>query len=225
MSPRPPAGGFPDGIRPTTRMVDTPHGPARVVELVPSAALRRGTLFLGHGAGGRDWSADLIALAGLAAHGWSVVLVEQPWRVAGRSVAGPPATLDAAWRAVLDDARRRRGRLPRPWVLGGRSAGARVACRTASSYDAAGVLALSFPLHPSARPERSRADELAAPGEHGIPVLVVQGDRDPFGLPAEFAPAPGRELRAVPGTHTLDRAAPTLVDLVLPWLGGLSASP
>jgi len=144
---------------------------------------------LGHGAGGGIEAADLVALAkALPALGISVVRVEQPWRVAGRKVATAPPTLDRAWVAVLE-ALALRG----PVVVGGRSAGARVACRTAAGTGAAGVVALCFPLHPPGRPGSSRLGELEAAG---VPVVVVQGERDPFGGPPEF-PA-GLDVRAVP---------------------------
>jgi predicted alpha/beta-hydrolase family hydrolase len=151
------------------------------------------TLVLGHGAGGGIEARDLVALAeALPERGVTVVRVEQPWRVAGRKVAGPPATLDRAWLAVLE-ALDVGGSL----VVGGRSAGARVACRTAVRVGAVGCLALAFPLHPPGRPERSRYDELAGAD---VPTLVVQGERDPFGGPAAFPTLPPAcELLAVPG--------------------------
>jgi predicted alpha/beta-hydrolase family hydrolase len=131
---------------------------------------------LGHGAGGGVDAPDLLAArdAGLA-QGLQVVRVEQPWRVSGRRVAEAPPRLDAAWTAVL-------AALPgdAPLVVGGRSAGARVACRTAAEVGAAAVLALAFPLHPPGRPERTRLPELLLPQ---VPRLVVQGERDAFGVP------------------------------------------
>ena len=161
------------------REVATPLGPAHVHDSEPDGAVR-GTLVLGGGAGGSVDAADLVAVAGAGcAVGWRVLRVEQPWRVAGKRIAPAPARLDEGWTAVLatlaDD-----GRLTGPLVLGGRSAGARVACRTASSAGAAGVLALAFPLHPPGRPERTRLPELLLPR---VPRLVVQGSRDAFGLP------------------------------------------
>ncbi|MCM2576133.1 alpha/beta hydrolase family protein [Streptomyces meridianus] len=147
-------------------------------------------LALGHGAGGGIEARDLQALARtLPGRGVTVALVEQPWRVAGRKVAPAPKTLDAAWTQLwpaLADA-------GLPVVAGGRSAGARVACRTADGLGAHAVLALSFPLHPPGRPEKSRADELLAPD---VPVLVVQGGRDPFGRPEEFPHS--REVVEIP---------------------------
>jgi predicted alpha/beta-hydrolase family hydrolase len=180
-----------------------------------------GSLVLGGGAGGSVLTAaDLVAVAGAAASaGWRVLRVEQPWRVAGRRIAPAPARLDLGWTAVLA-ALREDGVLAGPLVLGGRSAGARVACRTAAAERAAGVLALAFPLHPPGRPERSRAGELAAVS---APVLVVQGERDPFGGPEEVrAAAPGAQVRPVPGDHALARDPGALAAAVGPWLAGLS---
>jgi hypothetical protein len=167
-------------------------------------------------------SADLAALPpAVAAAGWWTVRVEQPWRVAGKRIAPAPARLDEGWRAVLDHLRED-GALGGPVVLGGRSAGARVACRSAAERGAAGVLALAFPLHPPGRPERSRAAELAvAP----VPLLVVQGERDAFGRPAEIVAAlagqAGAAVHAVPGDHALTRDVGAVVSAVLPWLAAL----
>ncbi|MEF3122289.1 alpha/beta family hydrolase [Kocuria flava] len=147
----------------------------------------RAVLWLGHGAGGGAGAPDLTALAeGLPGHGITVVRHEQPWVVAGRRVAPRPAALDAGWLAAapavaeLADGR--------PVVAGGRSAGARVACRTAGTTGAAAVVCLAFPLHPPGRPERSRAEELLGPD---VPVLVLQGTRDPFGSADEVTAAAG----------------------------------
>ncbi|MDT0447117.1 alpha/beta hydrolase family protein [Streptomyces johnsoniae] len=171
-----------------SRTVDTPVGQARITW--HTAADARAVLALGHGAGGGIEAPDLRALAdALPAFGVTVALVEQPWRVAGKKVAPAPRTLDTAWTALWP-ALTRPGL---PVVAGGRSAGARVACRTALGAGARAVLALSFPLHPPGKPERSRAGELTGAG---VPVLVVQGGRDPFGRPAEF-PA-GTEIIEVP---------------------------
>lgn len=146
-----------------------------------------GWLVLGHGAGGGVDAPDLLAARdGALAAGWGVVRVQQPWRVAGRRVAEPPPRLDEAWLAALAG-------LTGPLVLGGRSAGARVACRTATELQAVAVLCLAFPLHPPGRPERSRLDELRRPT---VPRLVVQGDRDAFGVPL---PEPGIEVHLVAG--------------------------
>ena len=182
------------------REVDTPLGPAHVHEHEPAEPV--GTLVLGHGAGAGSGTADLLALAAAGCGaGWRVLRVDQPWVVAGRRIAPAPPRLDEGWTAVLD-ALRSAGRLTGPLVLGGRSAGARVACRTAAGQGAAGVLAVAFPLHPPGRPERSRAAELLGAG---VPVRVVQGATDAFGRPAEVeAVLPGR-VRGVPGDHGLTR--------------------
>jgi uncharacterized protein len=190
--------------------VDTPHGPARVtVHDVPGAPA---TLLLGHGAGGGTTAPDLLAAtaAGLAA-GVRVALVEQPYRVAGRRAPAPAGQLDAAWLAVV---RAVRARFPGPLLVGGRSSGARVACRTAAEAGAAGVLCLAFPVHPPGRPEKDRLAELALPT---VPVLVVQGETDPFGRPG---PAPGREVVLLRGDHSLRADTPGLRDAVRTWLAG-----
>lgn len=207
--------------------VPTGVGPARLT--VTAARAPRAVLLLGHGVGGGVAAPDLVALAATLpdSHAVTVVRVEQPWRVAGRRVAPAPAVLDRAWRDTLAAAAGAGAAgdlgLPGPdavsWFVGGRSAGARVAVRTAAAgpVPAAGVVALAFPLHPPGRPERSRAGELAAVG---VPLLVVQGDRDPFGRPAEF-PA-GVDVRVVPGAdHALvaARGAPLAWGEVGRWVG------
>jgi uncharacterized protein len=189
---------------------------------VSRAARATHTLVLGHGAGGGIEAMDLAALAaGLPARGVTVVRVEQPWRVAGRRIAGPPANLDRDWLTVLG-VLKVRGRL----VVGGRSAGARVACRTATAVGAVGCLALAFPLHPPGRPEKSRLAELAG---SGVPTLVVQGEYDAFGGPAAF-PAGAYGVHPVPGAdhsfrvrRPLDREATLLgiVEAVGAWLDEL----
>lgn len=186
------------------RLVPTPRGAARLTTAEPSGA-PVGTVVLGHGAGGLRWTADVTAARDIAvAGGWRVVLVDQPWRVEGRRVGPGPAGLDPAWLAAL-------AAVPRcgPLVVGGRSAGARVACRTAGEVGATAVLALSFPLHPPGRPERSRAEEVAAPAVHGVPVHLVQGRRDPFGTPEELRAVlpPGATLTEVEGGHRLEPCA------------------
>ncbi|MFF3514273.1 alpha/beta family hydrolase [Streptomyces sp. NPDC002573] len=161
-----------------TQSVETEAGTARVTwHRARKAAL---VLALGHGAGGGVEARDLQALARvLPAHGVTVALVEQPWRVAGKKVAPGPKALDVGWHGVWPAF----AEPGLPVIAGGRSAGARVACRTAVDLGAVAVLALSFPLHPPGRPEKSRADELLGAG---VPTLVVQGGRDPFGRPEEF---------------------------------------
>lgn len=186
--------------------IDTPHGPARITR--HDAPHARGVLLLGHGAGGGLAAPDLVAAAGVAVvAGVSVVLVEQPYRVAGRRAPAPAGQLDAAWLAVVDHVR---GDLP--LLFGGRSSGARVACRTATAGGAIGVLCLAFPVHPPGRPEKDRLPELAAPT---VPVLVVQGERDPFGRPV---PTEGREVVLLRGDHSLKSDTPALRTAVATWL-------
>jgi len=177
------------------KTVDTPHGPARV-HLREVEAPRAG-LFLGHGAGGGVSSPDLVGAADAANDfGLSVALVEQPYRVAGRRAPAPAGQLDAAWIAVVMQLFE--GLL---LLVGGRSLGARVACRTSGELGAVAVLCLAFPVHPPGRPEKSRIDELDGVE---VPVLVVQGESDPFGLPP---PGPRREVVTIPGTHSLRSGA------------------
>jgi predicted alpha/beta-hydrolase family hydrolase len=202
----------------TAREVPTPLGPARVHLVAPSGGLR-GTLVLGHGAGGGIGSADLAAVAAAAAAaGWRAVLVDQPWRVAGRRIAPAPPRLDEGWTAVLTALR---AELTGPLVLGGRSAGARVACRTAAAQGAAGVLALAFPLHPPGTPEKSRAAELQSVD---VPLLVVQGETDAFGRPAEVAAAltgHAGVVHPVPGDHALRKDPAAVAAAAVSWLDAL----
>lgn len=169
---------------------------------------------LGHGAGGSIEAADLIAAAEAANEaGFTAALVEQPYRVAGRRSQPPATQLDAAWVAVI--AQLRDAELPGlPLIVGGRSAGARVACRTAAETRAVAVLCLAFPLHPpgkGADPTKSRLGELEAVR---APVLVVQGERDPFGMPPD---GPGRTVVRIPGDHALRSTAP-VKEAVAGWL-------
>lgn len=166
-------------------------------------------LVLGHGAGGDVDAPDLTAVRDAAvAGGVRVVLVTQPYRVAGRRAPAPAGHLDEAWTAVVGEVRDH----DVPLIVGGRSSGARVACRTASALGAAGVLALAFPLHPPGKPERSRADELPA----ALPTLVVNGDRDPFGTPE---PTGAVEVAVRPGAvHDLRRDLPGTAAVVAEWL-------
>ncbi|GAB6901505.1 alpha/beta hydrolase family protein [Kineosporia succinea] len=192
--------------------IETELGPARAHLWKPAQA-PVGRIVLGHGAGGGIGAADLVAVRKAAvAAGWLAVLVEQPWRVAGKKVAAAPPKLDIGWRAVLAALNRRPDfrRRPVPLVLGGRSAGARVACRTAAELGATAVCCLAFPLHPPGRPEKSRADEIALPAEAGIGVLVVQGAKDPFGSgpDIEALGLPGVEVVGVEGDHSLKKYAP-----------------
>ena len=176
--------------------VATPYGAGRLVLARADEACADGaTLLLSHGAGKGIDAVDLAALAaGLPPHGVSVALFEQPWVAAGRKVASAPATLDVGLRAAA--ASLAASRTAGPLVVGGRSAGARSAARCAAGLGAAGCLALSFPLHPPGRPERSRLDELAGAG---VPTLVLQGERDAMGRPEEFPGGlPGLRLVVVP---------------------------
>ncbi|GGW19219.1 hypothetical protein GCM10018980_28050 [Streptomyces capoamus] len=207
----------------TTQTVGTDAGDARITW--HPARNARLVLAVGHGAGGGIEARDLTALAAaLPRHGVTVALVEQPWRVAGKKVAPAPKTLDTGWRGVWP-ALTGPGL---PVISGGRSAGARVACRTAAELGAHAVLALSFPLHPPGRPEKSRAAELLGAG---VPTLVVQGGNDPFGRPAEF-PEGGFELVEVAyGDHgfavpkraglTQERALEIITGAVREWVVSL----
>ena len=199
--------------------VETPHGPARVH--LRRAESSRGWLVLGHGAGGGVQSRDLSAATDAAlVAGFAVALVEQPYRVAGRKSPAPARQLDAAWIAVVDQLRDEvLG--AQPLVTGGRSAGARVACRTADATGVAGVLCLAFPLLPPRRaggkvPE-SRLAELDAVR---VPLLVVQGERDTFGMPPGSA---SRNVVSVPGDHSLRSDLPAVAAAVRGWLDRLVA--
>ncbi|MFJ8144148.1 alpha/beta family hydrolase [Streptomyces sp. NPDC096048] len=209
--------------RATPETVDTEAGPARVTW--HPAKKPRLVLAVSHGAGGGIEARDLRALAAaLPAHGVSVALVEQPWRVAGKKLAPAPKTLDVGWRGIWPAL----AAPGLPVVSGGRSAGARVACRTAAELGAHAVLALGFPLHPPGRPEKSRADELLGAG---VPTLVVQGGNDPFGRPQEF-PEGTYDLIEVPhGDHgfavpkraetTQEQALELITEGVAKWVGSL----
>jgi predicted alpha/beta-hydrolase family hydrolase len=187
--------------------VATPHGLARVH--LHTVEDPRGWLVLGHGAGGGVAARDLVA-ATKAAHAaqFSVALVEQPYRVAGRKSPAPPAQLDTAWTSVVEQL----DLSGLPLVTGGRSAGARVACRTAAATGSAGVLCLAFPVHPPGKPEKTRLDELDAVE---VPVLVIQGVSDPFGMPP---PGPERTVVELPGNHSLTGDLNALGAEVQEWL-------
>jgi uncharacterized protein len=194
--------------------VDTPHGPARVH--LQRAENPRAALVLGHGAGGGVASRDLVAAADVAlSEGITAALVEQPYLVAGRRSPAPARQLDSAWTAVVDHLVQ--GELHGlPLVVGGRSLGARVACRTARATGAIGVLCLAFPLQPPRRsggaPPQSRLPEL---DEVTVPTLVVQGERDRFGIP----PGGGRRtVVQVPGDHSLRRDLDAVAAAVRGWL-------
>lgn len=199
----------------------TQQGPAHV-HITGAKGDPHGSLLLTHGAGGGIEAKDLAAIvATLPAAGWTVALVEMPWRVAGKKVAPMPPKLDAAWREIVPAVR---DRLPGRLVMGGRSAGARVACRLAGELGADGVLCLSFPLLPAGKPpEKSRIGELVVPVGLGLPVHVVQGERDPFGGPDAVREAlagrgvevDGERVRVdrAPGTHSFTGGA-AVADLV-----------
>jgi predicted alpha/beta-hydrolase family hydrolase len=192
--------------------VETPHGPAKVY--LHPARRPKAALALGHGAAGGVTAPDLVAAADAAfAEGVSVVLVEQPYRVAGRRSPAPAKQLDAAWAAVVDHLRA--NELDRlPLVVGGRSLGARVACRTAAATGAIGVICLAFPLLPPSRsrPAASRLPELDAVT---VPTLVVQGTGDRFGMPP---PAANRTVVQVRGDHSLRTDPEAVGAAVRDWL-------
>jgi hypothetical protein len=195
--------------------IETASGPAEVVMDGPASA--GFLLVLTHGAGGGVDSADLLAArdAGLAAGG-RVARVLQPYRVRGARAPGSPQRQDEAWLEIIAALRRRRKKVP--LVQGGRSNGARVACRTAGAAGATAVLALAFPLHPPGRPDNTRADELRAAG---VNVLVINGDRDPFGIPD---PADAARVVVLPGqTHALSGARRQIEREVSAWLGAVLA--
>ena len=194
--------------------VDTPHGRAKA-HLQP-AADPVAALVLGHGAGGGVSARDLVAVAEAArSEGVSVALVEQPYRVAGRRAPAPARQLDTAWTAVIDHllASELRGQ---PLIVGGRSLGARVACRTAAASGAIGVVCLAFPLRPPRRSGRAPA-ESRLPELDGVtvPTLVVQGSRDPFGIPPA---AERRQVVQVAGDHSLRSDVDAVAAAVRGWL-------
>ncbi len=206
-----------------TETVETDAGPARITW--HSAKNAEFVLAVSHGAGGGIDARDLQALAAhLPRHRVTVALVEQPWRVAGKKVAPAPKTLDVGWRGIWPALAKKK----LPVISGGRSAGARVACRTATELGAHAVLALSFPLHPPGKPEKSRAEELLGAG---VPTLVVQGGNDPFGKPDEF-PDGTYDLSEIPyGDHSFsvpkragigqEEAVALITHSVTDWIKGL----
>jgi predicted alpha/beta-hydrolase family hydrolase len=175
----------------------------------------KGALVLGHGAGAGIDGPDLVAAKEAALGvGFTVALVEQPYRVAGRRSPAAAKQLDAAWVAVVEHLRA--GDLANlPLVVGGRSLGARVACRTAEATGAVAVLCLAFPLLPPRRgdkPPQSRLPELEVVS---VPVLVIQGESDRFGMPPD---GPGREVVSVRGDHGLKADSDAIADAVAAWL-------
>lgn len=194
--------------------IDTAHGPARAH--LHAADEPKGALILGHGANGGVSAPDLVAVTEVALEEQvSVALVEQPYVVAGRRSPAPARQLDAAWTTVVE--RLRESELSGlPLVVGGRSAGARVACRTAAQTDALAVLCLAFPLHAPGRSggpaSKTRQPEL---DEVEIPVLVVQGERDPFGMPPASST---RSVVTVPGNHSLKKDLGAVAAAVREWL-------
>jgi predicted alpha/beta-hydrolase family hydrolase len=204
-----------------TVLIPTPVGDARAHLTLPGdGGAARAALVLGHGAGGGVSAPDLLAAQRAAlGEGLAAVLVEQPYRLAGRRSPPVAARLDLAWTAILE------------WlgghqlsgctvVVGGRSSGARVACRTAQATGAAGVLCLAFPLQPPARAGSTRIAPSRQPELDGVgvPVLVVQGRNDRFGMPEA---APGREVLIVEGDHGLKREPARIAEAVARWLGEL----
>ena len=202
----------------TVLELDTPHGPARAH--LHSADEPRAALVLGHGAAGGVGAPDLVAATEAAlTEGVTVALIEQPYRVAGRRSPARAPQLDAAWISVVEQLRE--GKLAGlPLIVGGRSMGARVACRTSEETGAVGVLCLAFPLEPPRRagkPPQSRLDELDAVK---VPTLVVQGERDRFGMPP---PGSTREVVKVPGDHNLKADLEAVAAAVRGWLSGLQS--
>ena len=198
--------------------IDTPRGLGRVH--AQAAKDPRGALLLMHGAGGGVEAPDLVAAREAAlSERFTVALVEQPYRVAGRRSPPPAPHLDEAWTAIVESLRA--GRLAGlPLILGGRSMGGRVACRTAEALGAVAVLCLAFPLEPPGRRQpQNRLPELDAVK---VPTLVVQGESDPFGMPP---PGPNREVAKVPGNHSLKTDPAAVSAAVRTWLAELATRP
>lgn len=195
-------------------LVPTPHGDARV-HLAEPADRPVGLMMLGHGAGGGVTAHDLQLTTEEALRvGFAVALVEQPYRVAGRRAPAPPAHVDAAWCAVVGHVHIA-DLADLPLIVGGRSFGARVACRTAADVGATRVLCLAFPVHPPGRPEKSRLAELTSVT---VPTLVVQGERDPFGMPDREILPSHITLAVVASDHSLKKDAPAIRAAVTTWL-------
>jgi uncharacterized protein len=193
--------------------IETPHGPARTY--LHAVDEPHGALVLGHGAGGGVQAPDLVAATEAAnEEGFSVALVEQPYRVAGRRSPAPAKQLDAAWIAAVTHLKAEQ-LANLPLVVGGRSLGARVACRTIDETGAVAVLCLAFPLEPPQRAGKPRQSRLAELDAVTVPVLVIQGERDPFGMPP---PGPTREVATVAGDHGLKADPAAVAAAVQEWL-------
>ena len=193
--------------------IDTSHGPARAHLHAVDEPI--GALILGHGAAGGVSARDLVAVTDVARSArFDVALIEQPYLVAGRRSPAPAHQLDAAWTAVVEHLRDAELR-GLPLIVGGRSAGARVACRTATESGAVAVLCLAFPLHPPGRPAKTRQGELDAVA---VPTLVVQGARDQFGIPQGSST---HRVVEVPGNHSLRTDLEAVAAAVRDWLPGV----
>jgi uncharacterized protein len=202
----------------STLEVETPHGVARAH--VHAADEPRAALALGHGAAGGVGSGDLMAVTDVAlSEGLSVALVEQPYRVAGRRSPAPARQLDAAWTAVIDYLVAGELRAL-PLLTGGRSLGARVACRTVEATGAVALLCLAFPLQPPGRSGVARPSRLSELDEVSVPMLVVQGARDPFGIPPATE---RRKVVQVRGDHGLKTDLEAVAAAVRAWLPGVLA--
>ncbi|KAB2362849.1 alpha/beta hydrolase family protein [Actinomadura montaniterrae] len=197
--------------------IQTAHGPAEATLDGPDRPAF--LLVLTHGSNGGVDAPDLLAVrdAALGLDG-AVARVMQPFRLAGRRAPGSAVKQDEAWLEIVEVVRERYGDVP--LVQGGRSNGARVACRTATAAGAAGVVALAFPLHPPGKPEKTRVDELRGAG---VEVLVVNGDRDPFGVPDA---ADAAQVTVLPGErHDLNKDPGEVGRAVEPWLRRWAAAP
>lgn len=190
--------------------IDTPHGTAWA-DLDRPRGKAVALLAIGHGAGGTVDSPDLVAVRDRAvAAGIAVARITQPYRAAGRRAPAPAGQLDAAWLAAVQGVQKQRGLRALPLVTAGRSSGARVACRTAAATGSVAVVALAFPVHPPGKPEKTRLDELDAVA---VAVLVVQGERDAFGMPPA---APGRQIVVVPAAdHSLKKDPAAVADALV----------
>ncbi|WP_040792990.1 alpha/beta hydrolase family protein [Nocardia paucivorans] len=192
--------------------IETSTGPAEIDLKIPTDPAF--LLVFTHGAGGGVDSRDILTIRDIALDaGGAAALVLQPYRVAGRRAPGSSGPQDAAWLEIVTALRAEIG-ANLPLIQGGRSNGARVACRTAVAAGARGVIALSFPLHPPGKPERSRREELLATGD--IDVVVINGGSDPFGIPAFDDAA---EVRVIPGQgHSFRKGFDIIEETITPWL-------